>query len=63
MASDGVEIPRELEEKVENLYFSEGPKPVTWDKVGKIKHVEVIDPYIEAVLSHVDQSLIQEKKL
>lgn len=63
MASDGVEIPRDLEEKVENLYFSGGPEPVSWDKVGKIKHVEAIDPYIEAVLSHVELSLIKEKKL
>jgi phosphomannomutase/phosphoglucomutase len=63
MASDGVEIPRYLEKTIEDLHFSGGPKPVSWDKVGTIKQVEVIGPYIDAVLSHVEQNLIKQKKL
>lgn len=54
MASDGVEIPKRLEEKVEELTLSGDFEAVEWDKVGKVTYAEVLTHYIDAVLSHVD---------
>jgi len=54
MAADGVELPRSIEERVEELLFAGGPKAVPWDCVGDVEHREAIPLYIDAVLSQVD---------
>jgi phosphomannomutase/phosphoglucomutase len=63
MASDGVEVPRSLEKHIEDIYFKGGPEPVSWNNVGTIKQADVLDTYIEAVLSHVNIELIKERGL
>lgn len=59
MAGDGVEVPREMEDEIEELYFEGGPQPSTWDKVGTYTTQDATESYIKAVLSHVDKDLIQ----
>ena len=59
-AADGVEIPRSVEEKIEELFFAGGPKLKPWDEVGQIHNLEVLPNYIEAVLSKVDIETIRK---
>ena len=47
IAADGVEIPRDLEVKVEELYERGGPQLSDWDQIGRIREIEVIDEYID----------------
>ncbi|MBN1683684.1 phosphoglucosamine mutase [Candidatus Bathyarchaeota archaeon] len=62
VAGDGVEIPRSVEEVIEEMYFSKEPKLVSWDKIGKKYSRDVIDIYINEVVSKVDYKKIKEKK-
>ncbi len=59
MASDGVELPRSVEDRVEGLLLSGGPKAAAWDGVGEVRHREAIPLYVEAVLSQVDAEKIR----
>ncbi len=63
IASDGVEIPREQEAEIEELYFSGDPEPSPWDQMGTIRTLSAIEPYNEAVKSHVDAATIREAGL
>ena len=63
MAADGVEIPRRVEDEIEGVYFARGPKAVEWDRVGEVRHREVLGLYVDAVVSKVDASLIRSKNL
>ncbi|MDP2900310.1 MAG: phosphoglucosamine mutase, partial [Candidatus Bathyarchaeota archaeon] len=60
MAADGVELPRGVEDRVEDLLFAGGPKAAPWDRVGEVRHREAIPLYIDAVLSHVDAAKIRK---
>lgn len=63
MARDGVEVPREVEERIEALYFEGGPAPCPWDAVGKVQGVDPLEAYMDGVLSHVDRELIRRAGL
>jgi len=63
VAGDGVEIPRELEPRIEQLYHRGGPPKATWDKVGRVVEEDVLDTYMNAIISHVDPKLIKDKRL
>jgi phosphomannomutase/phosphoglucomutase len=53
--SDGTELSREREEKIEKIYFSEEFSQVTWDKIGGIsKEENACEPYIKGILNNVD---------
>ena len=59
MASDGVELPRELEVEVERIFFEGGFKPAGWSSVGRVLRLPgVLEAYAEAVLRHVDREAI-----
>jgi phosphomannomutase/phosphoglucomutase len=61
-ANDGVEIPREDEIKIENMYFKEKFKLAEWNKIGRTYTLPgILDEYIEAVKTHVNVSAIQKK--
>jgi phosphomannomutase/phosphoglucomutase len=61
-ANDGVEIPREDEIEIENIYFKENSKLAEWNKIGKTMALpEILDEYIEAVKKHVNVDAIQKK--
>jgi len=61
VARDGVEIPRSLEDQIEGIYFGKGPKLASWDNVGKIYSRDVIETYINKVISLVNAEKIREK--
>ncbi|MFP3951228.1 MAG: phosphoglucosamine mutase [Candidatus Bathyarchaeia archaeon] len=63
MASDGVEIPRSLEVKIEDLYFKDSPDLASWDQVGKLEELEVLDKYKSGILSQVDSEEIRAAQL
>jgi len=60
IARDGVEIPREMEDRIEAVYFGDGPKLSPWDEVGAIGSIEVNEHYCNAVISHVDSAAIRK---
>ncbi len=61
-AGDGAEVPKETEERIEDLYHRGEPKPVPWDQVGAVTMYDGMKSYMEAVLSHVDVDAIREKR-
>ncbi len=63
IASDGVEIPRELEDRIEELYDLGGPPLSEWYKIGRIKEIDVIDEYIDDLTEQVDLELIKKSKI
>jgi phosphomannomutase/phosphoglucomutase len=63
MAADGVEIPRSVEDEIEGIYFSGGPKLTEWDQVGILRQKEAISLYIDAILSKSEVEAIKGKKL
>lgn len=60
-AGDGAEVPKETEERIEELYYQGEPKPVLWDQVGMVTEHDGMRPYVDAVLSQVDAVAIREK--
>ncbi|MDR2623674.1 MAG: phosphoglucosamine mutase [Methanobrevibacter sp.] len=60
----GIGIDRDMDLSVEELYFNENPKRVSWDKI-KLLYQEdkIIDEYINEVMKRVDVNAIKEAKL
>ncbi|MCS7115582.1 MAG: phosphoglucosamine mutase [Nitrososphaerota archaeon] len=57
--NDGIEISREQEIEVENIFFDKKASYAKWDKIGKIETIpNVIEEYIEAVKKQVDAAKI-----
>jgi phosphomannomutase/phosphoglucomutase len=60
--NDGIEISREQESEVENVFFEEKEKYADWDKIGETSELQgIIDDYIEAIKQHVDVVEITKK--
>lgn len=59
---DGVEIPRSLEYRIEEIYFTGGPKAKAWNQVGFVEHREVLEIYIDSIINKVDSAKIKEKR-
>lgn len=63
VGENGIELPREEEIKIEEIFFEEKFKLVEWRKLrGVSRAPNVIDPYIEAIEKHVDLEAIRKKK-
>jgi len=63
MASDGVEVSRRQEDEIEESFFSGGPEPSPWDRIGKIRRLDALDSYKASVLTHVDCGAVREAGL
>lgn len=63
MASDGVELAREEELKVEDIYFSKNFKPLNHSIGNDAEEQRAIEAYMNGITSLVDASLIRSKKL
>ena len=60
--NDGVEISREQEIAVEDIYFNERMRFSKWSDVGETRDLPgVIDDYVKAVEKHVDTAAISRK--
>lgn len=63
IASDGTELARSDEEKIERLYFQKSYKMVAWDRLGRVSEHDITREYIDAVKSLVDVHVIREANL
>jgi phosphomannomutase/phosphoglucomutase len=63
MGSDGVEVSKETEIMIEELYLKGGPAPVQWDQIGSTKEIDVIEAFVEAVIDKVESNIIQKAGL
>jgi len=61
--NDGIELSREQEIKIENMFFDEEMRYAQWDNLGATRELPgVIDDYIEAMKKHVDVAGIEKKR-
>ncbi|UCE96666.1 MAG: phosphoglucosamine mutase [Candidatus Bathyarchaeota archaeon] len=64
MANDGVEIPREQELKIENMFFENEVFKASWDGVGQRHNLpRALGEYKEAIKKHIDPSAIKKRHL
>ncbi len=60
--NDGIEIAREQEIEIENIFFDNKIRYAEWDKIGEVQSLTgIIEEYVEAVKRHVDTSKITRK--
>lgn len=58
---DGIEFPKNIEEAIETIYFSQQYNRADWKNVGSYSTwTGAIDLYIQGILSHVDTSRIKK---
>ncbi|MCL5068238.1 MAG: phosphoglucosamine mutase, partial [Thaumarchaeota archaeon] len=63
VGQDGVEISRETEREIEDVYFGKKYKKADWKSVGRSgKETRVVENYIEGIMSQVDVGRIRERK-
>jgi phosphomannomutase / phosphoglucomutase len=61
---DGIGIPDDMEEKIEDMFFEENPDRVSWDQIGEIvSNPNIIEEYIENVITRVDGEAIKKAKI
>ena len=61
--SDGVELPRREEIKIEEIFFEEKFRHVAWNSLKEMKKLDgVLDVYLEAVKGHVDVEAIRRRR-
>lgn len=64
MASDGVEVSREIEEQFETVYYEKSFKAADWSCVGKVTHNDTaVREYLDGIKSHVNVEIIKSKNL
>jgi phosphomannomutase/phosphoglucomutase len=60
--NDGIELSREQEIEVENIFFDERISYAEWSKIGTVTDASaVIDDYVEAIKTHVNVAGIAKK--
>ena len=63
VASDGIELPREKESKIEKIFWDEKSIRTEWDAIGKTSTLPgILDLYIEAIKTHVDTAAIKQRR-
>jgi phosphomannomutase / phosphoglucomutase len=59
---DGIEISREQEIEIENLFFDEKTRYAEWDKIGATRDLpSIVNEYTEAIKQHVNVKKIMNK--
>jgi phosphomannomutase/phosphoglucomutase len=61
--SDGTELPREKEEKIENVFFKKSYKKASWENIGEISNEKINGEYINAIQKQVDVKIIKKAGL
>ncbi len=60
--NDGIEIAREKEIEIENIFFNHKIRFAKWDKIGGVQNLTgIIEEYVEAIKGHVDITKIASK--
>ena len=60
---DGTELPREKEEKIENIFFKKNYKSAEWENIGKISNEKINEEYVNAIKKQVNVDLIKKAGL
>jgi phosphomannomutase/phosphoglucomutase len=64
MGANGIEVTREVEGQIEDIYFSREFRVASWDSIGSVSKDDLaIRRYIDAIKSHVDVEAIKKRKL
>ena len=58
---DGVELSRNKEKEIEKIYFNEKFVKVAWNELGRVYDMDILDFYIEGILSLINEDKIKEK--
>lgn len=62
--TDGIGIPDDMEEKIEDMFFDENPERVSWDNIKELEtNSNIIDEYIDSVIGRVDGEAIKKANL
>lgn len=62
IADDGIELPREYEIEIENIFYHEKFQWAEWEQVEKVHHLfGILSTYTEAIKQHVDIHTIRKK--
>ena len=63
IASDGTEFAKDIEEQIEDIYFSEKFNLSSWENVGQFSYWDgAIDLYINGILNAVNVDIIKKKE-
>jgi len=61
---NGIGIPEDMELRIENIFFSDGPDRVLWDDIDEVSANQgLINEYIDEVIKRVDKEAIHKAKL
>lgn len=61
--NDGIELSREQEVEIEEIYFNQKTRPAKWNLLGKTREVnDIVHEYVAAVREHVDFAAISKKR-
>ncbi|MHA2142988.1 MAG: hypothetical protein ACXADD_16000 [Candidatus Thorarchaeota archaeon] len=64
MGLNGIEVSKEVEAKIENVYFEKQFKVAEWNAIGKFfEFDDAIREFIEAIKIHVDVEAIKGSNL
>jgi len=63
IGDDGIELPREQETKIENIFFDDKIRRAKWDNIGKICQLPgILSTYKKAIKKHVDVTTIRKRR-
>lgn len=63
IAADGTEFSKDIEEQIEEIYFSKNFSHASWENVGQLSNWDgAIDLYINGILNAVDVDIIKKKQ-
>ena len=64
MGASGIEVTREVESQIEDIYFSKKFKVATWESIGSVSKDDLaLRRYIDAIKSHVDIKSLKKRNL
>ncbi len=64
MGADGIEVSREVESSIEDVYFNSSFRKADWAEIGSTRNYDrAIEQYISAIESHVDAEAIHKRSL
>jgi phosphomannomutase/phosphoglucomutase len=64
MGAEGIEVPRDLEEEIEDVHFSKEFRVASWDEIGDVESYDgAIREYLDAIKFHVDVDTIRDRGL
>ena len=59
--NEGMELSRNKEKEIEKIFFNERFVKVAWNEIGKVYDIDILDFYIESILSLANTEKIKER--